>query len=235
MSHLDEDVIAELALGDVSPEAHRLHVQSCGVCAQRLRELEATLASVRSLDSSSSLLTPPESVWRNIQAEIQTDAVPEGVDEVMLARARRSGSQRPWALAAAAAAGALIGGVAVGALVSEPNQGEPPLVAQTGLTDLRTEEPAGFASLHSLPDGTGVLVLDMAAEQVEGAALEVWLISSDFDGMISLGHLTEGNSSFVIPAGFDVSQFPIVDVSIEPFDGDPTHSGESMTRGTLES
>ena len=39
---------------------------------------------------------------------------------------------------------------------------------------------------------------------------------------------------FAIPAGVDVGDFPIVDVSLEPFDGDPTHSGDSIVRGQIE-
>jgi hypothetical protein len=28
-------------------------------------------------------------------------------------------------------------------------------------------------------------------------------------------------------------EFPVVDISIEPFGGDPSHSGDSVVRGTL--
>jgi hypothetical protein len=33
----------------------------------------------------------------------------------------------------------------------------------------------------------------------------------------------------------DVGEYPVVDVSIEPTDGDPAHSGNSVVRGTLSS
>jgi anti-sigma-K factor RskA len=63
---------------------------------------------------------------------------------------------------------------------------------------------------------------------------EVWLIDSEVRGMVSLGPLEGGTGQFVIPAGVDVGQFPIVDVSLEPVDGVPTHSGNSIVRGTLD-
>jgi hypothetical protein len=39
---------------------------------------------------------------------------------------------------------------------------------------------------------------------------------------------------FVLPENLDVGEFPVVDVSNEPIDGDPTHSGDSIVRGVLE-
>jgi hypothetical protein len=38
----------------------------------------------------------------------------------------------------------------------------------------------------------------------------------------------------VIPDGLDLAEFPVVDVSREPLDGDPAHSSDSISRGTLE-
>ncbi len=53
--------------------------------------------------------------------------------------------------------------------------------------------------------------------------------------MISLGALTAGSQGrFTIPAGTDLSVYTIVDVSVEPLDGDPAHSKESLLRGTLD-
>jgi hypothetical protein len=44
-----------------------------------------------------------------------------------------------------------------------------------------------------------------------------------------------GTQEFELPADLDLEQFPIVDVSVEPLDGVPTHSGVSVARGELES
>ena len=37
-----------------------------------------------------------------------------------------------------------------------------------------------------------------------------------------------------MPDGLEISQFPVVDVSDEPFDGDPAHSGGSIVRGVRD-
>jgi hypothetical protein len=41
------------------------------------------------------------------------------------------------------------------------------------------------------------------------------------------------DATYAVPGGIDYRNFPIVDVSVEPPDGDPTHSGDSILRGTL--
>ena len=51
--------------------------------------------------------------------------------------------------------------------------------------------------------------------------------------MVSLGPLDRARGHGV-PAGLDPASFSIVDVSLEPFDGDPTHSGDSLLRKILE-
>jgi RNA polymerase sigma-70 factor (ECF subfamily) len=38
---------------------------------------------------------------------------------------------------------------------------------------------------------------------------------------------------FTFPVGLDLDDFAVVDVSAEPFDGDPAHSGDSILRGEL--
>lgn len=52
--------------------------------------------------------------------------------------------------------------------------------------------------------------------------------------MISIGMLdaSEGGK-FPLPAGIDLAAFPVVDISLERFDGDVTHSADSILRGTL--
>ena len=51
--------------------------------------------------------------------------------------------------------------------------------------------------------------------------------------MVSLGVLGHQAGTFVLPTGLDLAQYPIVDISHEPYDGDPAHSAESIARGVL--
>ena len=64
--------------------------------------------------------------------------------------------------------------------------------------------------------------------------VELWLIKPDLSDMVSLG-LVQADGTFAVPDGFDVSEYSVVDLSIEPNDGDPTHSGRSILRGQLQS
>ena len=92
------------------------------------------------------------------------------------------------------------------------------------------------AQLDALPewqDASGsATVLERAGERivlvtVEATAgngmREVWLLTPEADGLISLGLMQGDSGEFVIPAGVDLAEYPIVDVSEEPVDGNPAH------------
>ena len=51
--------------------------------------------------------------------------------------------------------------------------------------------------------------------------------------MVSLGSV-RADGIDAIPAGLRIAAYPVVDVSAEPFDGDPGDSGASLLRGVLE-
>lgn len=38
---------------------------------------------------------------------------------------------------------------------------------------------------------------------------------------------------FTVPADIDLAEYSLVDISEEPDDGDPQHSGDSIVRGPL--
>ena len=62
--------------------------------------------------------------------------------------------------------------------------------------------------------------------------LELWLLDSSATRLVSLGPLRD-DGLYDVPTGVDPGEFPVVDVSVEPVDGDPTHSGQSVLRGQL--
>ena len=84
-------------------------------------------------------------------------------------------------------------------------------------------------------NGTRVLEVDLRAPELDDAYYEVWLLEPDVSGLVPLGTTQAGTTVFEIPAGLDLDEFPVVDVSVEPLDGDPAHSGDSVVRGVLES
>ncbi|WP_296666190.1 anti-sigma factor, partial [Demequina sp.] len=153
-----------------------------------------------------------------------------GAPDELAARRRRPS---PWLVGmAAAAAGVVLGAAGVGLLTSGGDSPQT-LVASAQLADLATEAEAGEARVERRDDGSEVLVVDTTFTDAGAANLEVWLIDTEVQGMVSLGYLTQDHEEFEIPAGYDVAAFPIVDISVEPADGVPTHSGDSITRGIL--
>ncbi|WP_349774950.1 hypothetical protein [Curtobacterium sp. MCPF17_002] len=72
-----------------------------------------------------------------------------------------------------------------------------------------------------------------ADDEPAGGLREVWMMRSDLKGLVSVGFLDGDRGRFTVPAAMDTSEFPVVDVSAEADDGDPTHSGDSIVRGTL--
>jgi anti-sigma-K factor RskA len=110
------------------------------------------------------------------------------------------------------------------------------VVAQTQLSN------EGLASFDVTPEGDATLVrrggrlfveLDVeSAPPAGGGYLEIWLIDRAVNGMVSLGPY-HGTGRYEVPSGVDPTRFPVVDVSVEPTDGVPTHSGVSVVRGVL--
>ncbi|GGG49280.1 hypothetical protein GCM10011374_09670 [Kocuria dechangensis] len=150
------------------------------------------------------------------------------------ARRRRPRRGVPYPLAAAAAAAALLAGAGAMWAVQRPGaEPAPTLVARAELEPLAGYTARGAAEVDVRPDGTRQLVVRTDPADVDGFK-EVWLLAPDATGMISLGVMAGDEAVFVLPENVDVSQFPVVDVSNEPVDGDPTHSGDSIVRGTLE-
>ena len=78
------------------------------------------------------------------------------------------------------------------------------------------------------------LTLRVSASELgdEDGFHEVWLINVDGNRMVALGVLAAGDDGeFDVPMGLIDEGYRIVDISVEPDDGDPTHSGVSLARG----
>ncbi|GAA1697656.1 hypothetical protein GCM10009792_17060 [Microcella alkalica] len=96
------------------------------------------------------------------------------------------------------------------------------------------EGSTGSAVVTESADGERLVSVELSASAEGDGVREVWLLTPEVDGLISLGLLDGESGSFVIPAGIDLAEYPIVDVSLEPIDGDPSHSGDSIVRGALD-
>jgi anti-sigma-K factor RskA len=107
-------------------------------------------------------------------------------------------------------------------------------VAAAALDPLEDADASGTARVVERSDGTRVLEVELQAPDLDDAYYEVWLLKPDVSGLIPVGTTQAGTAQFEIPPGVDLGQYPVVDVSVEPLDGDPEHSGDSVVRGVLE-
>jgi hypothetical protein len=106
-------------------------------------------------------------------------------------------------------------------------------VAQAELEPLPDAVPGTGAATASFVERDGGTELDLPLDVPAASGFyEVWLIDEAVEGMVSLGPV-RADGRYQVPANIDIRAFPIVDVSVEPPDGDPTHSGVSVLRGTL--
>lgn len=162
---------------------------------------------------------PPADLWDSIETAIDPPARP----------ARRLPAR--WLVGAAAAAALIVGGLAV---ATRDRNAE--LVAQAALSSEGLPgAPGGLAGRAEVRDDNGRRVLVVKTGSISprsGEYLELWLIDTAVDKMVSLG-VVKGSGEFAIPDGLDVAEYPIVDISTEPFDGKPAHSGASLLRGKL--
>jgi anti-sigma-K factor RskA len=168
-------------------------------------------------------VAPPPRVWEAIAA-----ATGVAGPEVIPFRSRRA----VLLVAAAVLAGAVVGAGTV-AVLQDRDDGE--AVTAVALDPLAGNDASGRAEVVVRGDGTRVLQVDLEAPAPEDSYYEIWLIDRDVVGMFPLGVVHPGTQAVELPAGLDLRQYPLVDVSVEPLDGDPTHSGVSVARGELES
>ncbi|MEM8924472.1 MAG: anti-sigma factor [Actinomycetota bacterium] len=146
--------------------------------------------------------------------------------ELIHLRPRRRISPKAWLPTAAAAMIAILAG-AVYLFQDGPDD---QIIASTPLG----AELQGSATAELRGDGSEFeLAVEIEGLAAEDGYLELWLIDTEVSQLISLGPIQE-DGVYRLPAGLDPADFPIVDVSVESFDGDPTHSGQTVFRGQLD-
>lgn len=162
---------------------------------------------------------PPPGLWDRVEAATRGPAPVAGR------------SRRRWLVpAVAAAAAAVIVVAALGALLLVDDRDDGDVVASIDLAPLG-DGGTGTARLVER-DGSLQLRVDTEGLDPGDGYLELWLIDPTATRLVSLGPLRD-DGTYEVPAHVDPAAFPIVDVSIEPVDGDPTHSGQSVLRGEL--
>jgi hypothetical protein len=232
MSHPDPEELAGLALDPIGAEPGlREHVDGCPDC----RALVEALTDVRGFAGDRADLVPPPSGVRARVLASTAEAAPAGEAVLPLAPQPRRRGVPTW-LAAVAAALTLVAGVGLGRLTTGPGD-EPEdtatVVASASLTSLEGSDPRGLARVVDTGDSVTLRVRARELGDEDGFH-EVWLINVDGTRMVALGVLADGDvGEFEVPRGLLDEGYRIVDISVEPEDGDPTHSGVSLARGEL--
>jgi anti-sigma-K factor RskA len=171
-------------------------------------------------DDEPGWIDPPSTVWDAIEAGIAGTSPPAAAPAV-----RR---RHVWVRAAVGVAAAVVVAVAL-ALVVRRAPGDT-VVAEARLEPL-VPGASGDARLVDR-DGSMRLRLDASGLGATDGFYEVWLIDPTVSRLVSLGPLRP-DGLYELPSSIDPHEFPIVDVSIEPTDGEPAHSGVSVLRSEL--
>lgn len=248
MEHIDPELLALIALGEpVATSETERHLEACDECADSLAGLRRAALAGRATIDAGDLERPREVVWERIAAELALgrsaapaapvpDAVPatsaplssRAAARRHAARRRRPG--RSWGLAAAAL---LVAGASLGTWAWTSST-TPTEVAQASLAAFPDHPGAqGSAVVEENPDGSRFVRVEVSADAAPDTYREVWLIAADASELVSLGVLDDDTGTLTVPAGVDLARFPLVDVSQEPVDGGPDHSGDSIVRGEL--
>jgi hypothetical protein len=259
MSHCDPTTLALAALGEDIPSDEAAHLSGCEQCTSEAAELTELVTLGR--EAPEVLPEVPDHVWAGIQRELVLANAPDGSDRaapslaavpspapapvsenvsnvVPLESRRRSKSM--WAVAAMAAmAGAVVGGAVVSSAIDRGTGGDAggseTFLAQAVLDPLTDDVSSpGEAAVMDSPDGEVVRVDARSLPDNDGF-YEVWLLDADATKLVALGALPAGSvGTFTVPPGLAIADFPVIDISLESYDGDPSHSKNSLMRGVLE-
>lgn len=238
MPHIDPERVALLAMGEpVATAEESEHLADCAACVDDLAALRHAAVAGRASFDIGDLEMPSEAVWVRIADELSLGtrtAEPEDlaavVAPVVVETPHRRVLTRIWALAASLV---LVAGVGLG-VWSVTQRAPLTEIAEATLAPFPGHPSAeGTAVVQERPDGTLAVRVELSADAAPDTFREVWLITADATALVSLGVLDGTEQTFAIPADVDLKDYVLVDVSQEPVDGDPNHSGDSIVRGEL--
>jgi hypothetical protein len=238
MSHPDDEQLADAALGlDLLAPGAREHLERCDECARTVAKLRGTASlvagSAGALGAQGAWASPPPRVWDRIAAAVAGDLA--GVVPIGARRPDQPIRQRGriWPWAAGMAAAGLVLGLLTGRTVWDEAAPPATRVAQAELGTLDTQQRLGDAAVVRTDSGVGLEVATTSALDAGDGYLEVWLINRDGKRMVSIGVLDAETGLFPISQELLDQGYVVVDISREPFDEQPEHSGDSLVRGTL--
>jgi hypothetical protein len=175
-----------------------------------------------------------EQGWLFAPEGLDSAADSYGDDRVVVFERDVSRPTTVWQLISAAVVGVLIGAGGMWAIAQISDSGDDPSsdAASSILSGFDGHDSSGVAELTNGSAGPRLRI-----EFDQGSAgkgfIGVWLLDADTGGMIALGILEGDRGTFAVPRRLDLDVYNQIDISLEPFDGDPGHSAVSLARGPL--
>lgn len=242
------EILSEYLLGEGSEqERARLEreIAQDAELAAEAAELSPIVASLAALPEEAwdAPEPPPLRLGGAPDAPRSHDAAPESPRKERDGFFRRffsgSLSMRP-AYALASVLLVFVGGLAVGLFSQGDNSADPlgPSVQQASLAPVSSIDPRAAGSADVKHDGKVIrLKLSGLAKNSEDDFYEAWLMDPK-NGLVAIGTFKvgeDGAATLDLPVPVGTDRFPVVDISLQPADGKPTHSGVSVLRGKLQS
>jgi anti-sigma-K factor RskA len=233
-----QDNLVLLALGEsVSPE-FELHHATCEQCQQELAGYTQTVQLARESDAHRDQLTavPPPSVWSGITAQLGPSHPAPATSHAQPGPVRRTSSRWRYGLLAAAAAVVVAAAGVGGYLAGRSGDHANTSISTARLAQVPNGGPrdvSGNAMVHSA-DGTRQLTITTSGLPLRQGYYEVWLFNPTTQGMTPVGTLGDhGGGTFTIPAGIDLRDYHVIDVSAQEYGGATVHHGQSVLQGPL--
>jgi anti-sigma-K factor RskA len=246
VSHYDDDTLALLALGEADAAADGgAHLRECSACQAEVASLSHVVAVGRSSSPADVPTAPSADVWTKIQADIHADsntdihtdthAGAESTAEVVALDSRRPARRRNWALAVAASFIGLAVGVGITLAATRTDAPTAVTVATAQIVPVSAPTAHGQAVIKRVANGQRTMTISVKDLPVaKNGFYEVWLMNAKPVRFLAVGSLDgKHNGVFQLPPGLDLSAYPYIDVSLQPFNGNPLHSGDSVVRGNL--
>ncbi|WP_423835068.1 anti-sigma factor [Streptomyces manipurensis] len=236
MKHTDEETLTMMALGEETDPAASLHLHECEACRHDFDTLRRVVTTLHTTPADGELLTPPDGMWDSIATELRFADLPVSPPrphEFVPAGSRTARRIGRFAVALAACT-ALLGAAAGSAItwwMTRPDTSTTqPLAGGKRLDSLRASS-AGYANLTDR-SGRRSLQITVNGLPENSGYFEVWLMDNSHTKLVSMGVLgPDGRATLPVPDNIDLREYSVVDVSIQPYNGKPDHSGDSIVRG----
>ena len=236
MSHIDDDELTMISFGEPTRPTDEEHLRQCERCQSRLKQLDVVVGTARGVTDADRPVAPPGSVWEAVVAELAGVPVNPVAFVSSIEHSRKPRPVINWLVATAAGVGILIGSaVTAGVMWGQSDKAmNSVVVATANLEPIAGSGLEGTAAVEKSGDNATLRISVRDLPPVSDGYYEVWMASADASTMVALGTLNSGSDAvFTLPREMKMSNFPLVDVSLERFDGNIGHSAVSIVRGQL--